>query len=115
MSKVTYFLITLFGGLFGVHKFAKKQIGMGILYLFTAGLFGIGWMIDSVKAFTDIFKKESAVPYMHSDYVGSLYAEMNRDLMNHAMLRKYIDRYYKGLEEIESMWSVLYNLKITSG
>lgn len=115
MNKITYFLITFFGGWLGIHKFIKKQAGMGILYLFTAGLFGIGWMIDSVKAFIDIFKKEPKMSYMYSDYAGSLYAEMNRDLMNHEMLRKYITRYYKGLEEIESMWSVMYNLKITFG
>lgn len=30
------------------HKFYEGKIGMGILYLFTAGLFGIGWIIDIV-------------------------------------------------------------------
>lgn len=47
MSK---FLITLFLGWAGVHKFMEKKIGMGILYLCTLGLFGIGWMVDTVKA-----------------------------------------------------------------
>lgn len=115
MSKTTYFLITFFGGVFGAHKFAKGQIGTGILYFFTCGLFGIGWIKDSIKAFADIFKTESGTLYSNSEYISSLYSEMNRDLMNHEMIRKYIDRYYKGLEEIESMWSVMYNLKITSG
>ncbi len=40
------FFLCFFLGMFGVHKFYEKKIGMGILYLFTAGLFGIGWLID---------------------------------------------------------------------
>ncbi len=33
-------------GFFGAHKFYEGRIGSGILYLFTCGLFGIGWIID---------------------------------------------------------------------
>ena len=50
MSPATNFLITLFLGPFGVHKFVNGQIKKGILYFFTGGLFGIGWLIDTVKA-----------------------------------------------------------------
>lgn len=39
-------LLCVLLGYFGVHKFYRGKIGMGILYLFTAGLFGIGWFID---------------------------------------------------------------------
>lgn len=35
-------------GYFGVHKFMEKKTGMGILYLCTIGLFGIGWLFDCV-------------------------------------------------------------------
>ena len=42
-----FFLCLFFGGL-GVHKFYEGRIGMGILYLFTCGLFGIGWTIDTI-------------------------------------------------------------------
>ena len=45
------FLICLFLGLFGVHKFREKRIGLGILYLFTCGLFFVGWIIDCVRYF----------------------------------------------------------------
>lgn len=30
------------------HKFYEGKIGMGIIYLFTFGLFGIGWIIDII-------------------------------------------------------------------
>ena len=30
------------------HKFYEGKFGMGILYLFTGGLFGIGWIIDII-------------------------------------------------------------------
>ncbi len=43
------FFICLFLGMFGVHKFRERKIGIGILYLCTMGLFGIGWFIDCVR------------------------------------------------------------------
>ncbi len=30
------------------HKFYEGKFGMGIIYLFTAGLFGIGWIMDII-------------------------------------------------------------------
>ena len=50
ISPLVEFLITLFAGTLGVHKFMKGQIGMGVLYLFTFGIFGIGWFIDVVRS-----------------------------------------------------------------
>jgi len=35
-------------GFFGVHKFYEEKIGMGIIYLFTAGLFFVGPVIDFI-------------------------------------------------------------------
>ena len=41
-------VLCFFFGVWGVHKFYEKKIGMGILYLFTFGLFGIGWFVDMI-------------------------------------------------------------------
>ena len=55
---VAYLLWFLLGPV-GVHKFYLGKIGMGILYLFTGGIFLIGWVIDlftlpsQVRAYND--------------------------------------------------------------
>lgn len=36
----------LFLGIAGVHWFYSGRIGKGVLYLFTMGLFGFGWLWD---------------------------------------------------------------------
>ncbi|MBQ9058343.1 MAG: NINE protein [Atopobiaceae bacterium] len=36
-------------GIVGAHRFRHGQIGWGIVYVFTAGLFGIGWFIDLIR------------------------------------------------------------------
>ena len=48
LSKWTAFFLCLFLGCIGAHKFYEGKTGMGILYLFTFGLFGIGWFIDLI-------------------------------------------------------------------
>ena len=40
-------------GLLGLHKFINKEIGMGILYFLTGGLFLVGWIFDIKKAITN--------------------------------------------------------------
>ena len=41
--------LCFFLGFVGAHKFYEGKTGMGILYLFTAGLFGIGAIIDFIS------------------------------------------------------------------
>lgn len=48
INKWTAFILCVFLGYFGAHKFYEGKTGMGLLYLFTGGLCGIGWMIDII-------------------------------------------------------------------
>ena len=48
-NKWVSFFLCLFLGYFGAHKFYEGKAGMGILYIFTAGLFCIGWIIDTIS------------------------------------------------------------------
>lgn len=47
-NKWVAFILCVLLGCFGAHKFYEGKVGMGILYLFTCGLFGIGWLIDCI-------------------------------------------------------------------
>ena len=53
---VVKFLLCIFLGYFGAHYFYEKKIGLGILYLFTGGLFGIGWFIDCIRLLINMIK-----------------------------------------------------------
>lgn len=47
-DKWVAFLLCLFLGVIGAHKFYEGKTGMGLLYLFTGGLCGIGAIIDCI-------------------------------------------------------------------
>lgn len=45
-NKWVSLLLCLFLGVIGAHKFYERRILLGIFYIFTGGLLGIGVMID---------------------------------------------------------------------
>lgn len=47
-NKWVAFALCFFLGYLGAHKFYEEKIGLGIVYLLTFGLFGIGWVIDII-------------------------------------------------------------------
>jgi len=98
VSSKTYFYLTLFGGWFGLHKFAIGKVKMGFIYLFTFGLFGIGWIYDIIKAGTTPQNLRST-HHAYSSY----------------NLPDQSDIYFTHIQDIESMWSVMYNLKEMNG
>ena len=48
-NKWVAFFLCMFTGWFGGHKFYEGKWGMGLLYLFTYGLFGVGWIVDLIR------------------------------------------------------------------
>lgn len=61
-NKMVALLLCIFLGYFGVHRFYVGKIGTGILYLFTCGLFGIGWFVDIILIATGSFKDQFSLP-----------------------------------------------------
>lgn len=57
-NKLIDFLLCLFFGYIGVHKFYEKNVKMGILYLFTGGLFGFGWIIDTIRLLVALLSRD---------------------------------------------------------
>ena len=51
---LTTFLLCLFCGGLGVHRYYVGKIGTGILYTLTLGLFGIGYLVE------DVYKRQSS-------------------------------------------------------
>lgn len=47
-NKWVAFSLCLFGGYLGLHKFYEGKILLGLVYMFTGGLFGIGWFVDTI-------------------------------------------------------------------
>lgn len=58
-NKTTALVVCLFFGMFGGHYFYVGRAGMGLLYLFTGGVFGLGWMIDIFVILGNSFKDSS--------------------------------------------------------
>lgn len=48
-NKWVALLLCLFLGFFGIHKFYEGKILLGIVYLCTFGLLGIGWFVDCIS------------------------------------------------------------------
>lgn len=48
-SRIVALIVCIFLGVIGGHCFYVGKVGMGILYLFTCGLFCIGWIHDIIK------------------------------------------------------------------
>ena len=47
-NKWVSFLLCLFLGPLGIHKFYEGKVLLGIVYIFTLGLFGVGVLIDLI-------------------------------------------------------------------
>lgn len=70
IGKVLYIVITLLIGVLGVHRFMRGQIGIGILYLLTLGLFSVGVWVDFIISLTKISKYDDEFVFTsHGNWV----------------------------------------------
>lgn len=51
-NKFIALFLLIFFGFIGAHKFYEGKTGMGILYIFTMGLFGLGLIVDFISLIT---------------------------------------------------------------
>ena len=61
-KRMAALLLCIFLGEFGIHRFYVGKIGTGILYLFTLGLFGVGWIVDIILIAAGAFRGEFDLP-----------------------------------------------------
>lgn len=45
-SRTVALVLCILLGYFGAHRFYVGRYGLGVLYLLTIGVFGIGWLVD---------------------------------------------------------------------
>lgn len=70
-------LIAIFLGWCGGYRFYKKQTVLGVVYLLTAGIFGIGWIIDIFSAVKELSAK--AKPLTLTIEIKGAWAECKKD------------------------------------
>lgn len=56
------FVLCFFFGILGIHRFYVGKVGTGLLYLFTGGLCGIGWLIDLIMTACGSFTDKAGLP-----------------------------------------------------
>lgn len=59
---LTTLLLCIFLGPLGVHRFYSGSVGLGLLQFFTAGGFGIWWLIDFILIVTDTYRDSYGQP-----------------------------------------------------
>lgn len=61
-KKITALLLCFFFGWAGIHRFYVGKTGTGILWFFTVGLFGIGWLFDFIFILVGSFRDKAGYP-----------------------------------------------------
>lgn len=72
-NKKTAFFLCLFGGFLGLHRFYVGRVLTGLLWFFTLGFCGIGWLLDLLVVALGGFKDNTGAPlrvWVHNKAAG---------------------------------------------
>lgn len=61
-NRTVALILCIFLGIIGAHHFYVGKIGMGVLYFFTFGLFGIGWLVSLISILLGAYKDNVGAP-----------------------------------------------------
>ena len=85
------YLLWFFFGFLGIHKFYLDKIALGVIYIFTGGLFFFGWFVDlfTLPSQVDLYNLR-----MHNRYSSNLNNQQpDQDKMDEVMAKA------RGIEE----------------
>ena len=102
-------LITIFLGSLGIHKFLQGKVGLGLLYLFTCGGLGIGWIIDSIISLVKL------IEYLTNNSKGKTNTISNLEftILNLRIENDSLKRQLSENKKIESQMNNIENKKTT--
>lgn len=61
-SRWLAFILCFLFGVLGVHRFYVGKVGTGLLWLFTGGMFGFGWLVDLIAILIGGFTDKAGLP-----------------------------------------------------
>ena len=61
-KRIVALLLCVFGGFLGLHQVYVGKLFMGLIYLITGGIFGIGWIIDIIRIVAGSFRDNVGAP-----------------------------------------------------
>ena len=61
-SKIVTLLLAIFLGFFGIHRFYAGKYISGVVYIFTYGIFYVGWIFDIIMIAMGKFKDKDGFP-----------------------------------------------------
>lgn len=64
-SKQKALVLAIILGWLGAHQFYVGRMGVGIIYAFTFGLFGVGWLRDIWHILLGTYTDNTGVPLRH--------------------------------------------------